>query len=68
MNLKEILIDPETVVDDGQDDSITLRDFTDDNISPEMAELLGHLKHAESWGQVRAILSSYCDIEDGGEV
>lgn len=58
MNLKEVLVEPE-------DDGITLRYFTADNISPEMAELLGHLKRAESWGEVRAVLSLYVDIEDG---
>lgn len=61
MNLKEVLVEPDTVEHDG----ITLRYFTADNISQEMAELLGHLKTAESWGEVRAILSLYVDLGDG---
>jgi len=61
MHINELLVEPDTVKDDG----IELRYFDDNNISDEMAELLGHLKSAESWGQVRAILSLYVDIEDG---
>ena len=61
MHINELLVEPDTVEDDG----ISLRYFDDQNLSDEMAELLGHLKRAESWGQVRAILSLYVDIEDG---
>ena len=55
MNLQEIIIksdrEPESLHGpDDEDDGITLRDFTDENLSDDMAELLGHLKAAESWG------------------
>jgi len=61
MHINELLVEPDTV----KDDSISLRYFTDDNVSPEMAELLACLKRAESWGEVRAILSMYVDLGDG---
>ena len=35
MNLEEVLVEPDT----GEDDGITLRSFSDDNISDAMAEL-----------------------------
>jgi hypothetical protein len=39
MNLSEVLVVPDKV----ENDSISLRYFTDDNISPEMAELIDAL-------------------------
>ena len=60
MNLEQIGIG------EGRDDSgLVMTQFTPNDISPEMLELLGHLKRAESWGQVRAVLSLYCCVEDG---
>ena len=59
MHINELLVDPV------EDDGISLRDFTEENLSDDMAELLGHLKAAESWGQVRVVLSLYCCVEDG---
>ena len=49
-------------------DGIGLVQFTDENISPEMAELLSLLSRAESWNEVRAVLSLYVDLDDGGRV
>ena len=51
-----------------ENDGIGLVQFTDENMSPEMAELLTLLKRAESWNEVRAVLSLYVDLDDGGRV
>ena len=49
------------------DSDLVLTQFTPDNISREMAELLTLLKRTESWNEVRAVLSLYVDVEDGEE-
>ena len=51
-----------------ENDGSGLVQFTDENMSPEMAELLTLLKRAESWNEVRAVLSLYVDLDDGGRV
>ena len=65
MQLHEIEIGPEA--HQSSSDSITLTQFSDDDeISPEMAELLGLLRACKSLAEFRMILNLYIpELNDG---
>lgn len=64
MNLNELIVPPEP--QQLSDTDIELRSFDDSNVSPEMAELLGHLSACTSINQLRTVLSVYLpELGDG---
>lgn len=62
----EELMDEKGAIEQSEDVDIKLTQFTDDNVSAEMEELLDDLSKAESFFHVRAILNRYMpELNDG---